>query len=213
MKNSASVSEKNKERGIGQFIVYAVLAASVIAASVKWKSRFTASSIVFKGNTSVTESDLRAYIKQDTSIQQNQQYDLSTLRSLVLHHPLVQDANVVHTDNETVVITIKERQPAALIASNNGRLRYVDAQYVMIPYEAVRRHADVPIVYGISNDTSNCDTILLKQVMEAFIVNADGQIPSFSGDVSEIRVENQTVTLVTADEHIRIRCGRLDNLS
>jgi cell division septal protein FtsQ len=71
--------------------------------------------------------------------------DLEPLRQRVLHHPQVTDVSITRRMPGTLVVTVKENQPVALIQGSSGLLPY-DSLGRQLPIDPARINLDLPIV-------------------------------------------------------------------
>ena len=82
--------------------------------------------------------------------------DLEPYRERVRHHPQVSDASVSRRLPGTLVVTIRENPPVALIQTSTGLLPY-DSLGKQLPIDPARTSLDLPIV-------ATGDPVLLKLV-------------------------------------------------
>ncbi|MGH7652066.1 MAG: cell division protein FtsQ/DivIB [Gemmatimonadaceae bacterium] len=82
--------------------------------------------------------------------------DLEPLRARVLNHPQVSDVSITRRMPGTLVVTVTENQPVALIQTGSGLLPY-DSLGHELPIDPSRTNLDLPIV-------ATHDPVLLKLV-------------------------------------------------
>jgi cell division protein FtsQ len=82
--------------------------------------------------------------------------DLEPLRERVRHHPQVSDVTITRRLPGTLVVTIQENQPVALVQSSAGLVPYDSVGHVL-PIDPARINLDLPIV-------ATSDPVLLKLV-------------------------------------------------
>jgi len=73
---------------------------------------------------------------------------LGAVRERLLSHPYVRDARVTRLYPDAVSIGIVERIPVASFMTN-GRIRYLDAEGVVLPYLPGEVPYDLPVISGI----------------------------------------------------------------
>jgi cell division septal protein FtsQ len=110
--------------------------------------------------------------------------DLEPLRQRVLHHPQVSDVTITRRMPGTLVVTVQENQPVALIQSSTGLLPY-DSLGRQLPIDPARVNLDLPIV-------ATRDPVLLKLV--GAIRSAE---PRVYGRLEEVRRTGRDEALLT----------------
>lgn len=113
---------------------------------------FRVRKVEFDGVRFVNPSELVAKLALDSTASIWNDLDQFAVR--VAKHPMVLSAEVTRTLPSTVVITIVERLPIALVA-DSGALSPVDASGRKLPIDPARKNLDVPIV-------ATADTAILR---------------------------------------------------
>jgi len=108
--------------------------------------------VEFDGVRFVNPSELVAKLALDSTASIWNDLDQFAIR--VAQHPMVLSAEVTRTLPSTVVVSIVERLPVALVA-DSGALAPVDVAGHMLPIDPSRKNLDVPIV-------AKADTAILR---------------------------------------------------
>lgn len=138
--------------------VFAILAAAVLSTpwwgpqSLAKLDYFRIAKVEFDGVRFVNPSELVQQLALDSTA--SIWNDLDQLAARVAKHPMVLSAEVTRTLPSTVVVTIVERLPVALV-SDSGTLSPVDAAGRILPIDPARKSIDVPIV-------GSADTTVLR---------------------------------------------------
>jgi len=210
--NHTSTSEKHKERGIGQFLVYVLISIFFVGAAFKWNARQSVDNVSLKGTTYITSDEIKLLYQSDTTSKQ-QSFDLAQTRDLVLKHPFVRNASIEHINSRNVAITITERKPIAVILNSNGTLKYVDDENVILPYRVINGMADLPLLRGITlNSTDIIDTVQLQQCVEILRLLSGDTLRNVGSDISEViyNRQNNTVRLKTSESNAVILLGSVE---
>jgi cell division protein FtsQ len=113
---------------------------------------FRVRKVEFEGVRFVNPADLVGKLALDSTA--SIWDDLDAYASRVSNHPLILSAEITRTLPSTVVVTIVERVPVALVA-DSGALSPVDAAGHLLPIDPSRKNLDVPIV-------ATADTAILR---------------------------------------------------
>jgi len=125
------------------------IAAAVLVASVLggwyWNSHLKVQSVAFKGNYFVDTQTLQQAVSIPADVKPDS-LNFMRLISDVEQIPYVKqaDANVSH--GGTLIITVKERQPIALLEDGEQKI-YVDQDGIKLPI-VLEKAVDVPLLYG-----------------------------------------------------------------
>lgn len=103
---------------------------------------FRVRKVQFEGVRFASASELLGLMALDSTASVWDDLDAYTTR--VAKHPMVQSADITRTLPSTVVVTIVERTPVALVPTN-GTLNPVDANGNALPINAAEKIIDVPI--------------------------------------------------------------------
>ena len=137
--------------------------------------------VEFDGVRYVNPSELVAKLALDTTA--SIWDDLDRYAARVAKHPMVQTVEVTRTLPSTVVLTIVERLPIALVSNGgtagNGTLATVDATGHVLPIDPARKNIDVPIV-------ATADTAILR-----FLDALRADAPRLYDRVVEVRRVNR----------------------
>jgi cell division septal protein FtsQ len=137
------------------FLVALIVAAGWgVRAAARRMAFFRIRSVEVRGARYLQSSDIISRLKVDTLA--SLWDDLSPYRDRVRAHPQVSDVSIGRRMPGTIVITIKENQPVALIQTPTGLLPY-DSLGKQLPIDPARTNLDLPIV-------ATDDPVLLKLV-------------------------------------------------
>jgi cell division septal protein FtsQ len=125
------------------------LVALIIAGA--WGARAAARSMAFfrvrsveiRGVRYLQPNEILARLKVDTLM--SVWDDLDPLRERVRHHPQITDVTITRKMPGTLVVTVQENQPVALIQTRSGLLPY-DSVGRQLPIDPSRVNLDLPIV-------------------------------------------------------------------
>lgn len=91
--------------------------------------------------------------------------DLEPLRQSVVEHPQLSDARISRRFPSTLVVTVEEHQPVALVPARNG-LQAFDASGRALPLDPSRTPVDVPVIL-------RADTTVLRFLGQLQAVHGD----------------------------------------
>jgi cell division septal protein FtsQ len=115
---------------------------------------FRVRSVEIRGVRYLQPNEILARLKVDTLM--SIWDDLEPLRERVRHHPQITDVTITRRIPGTLVVTVEENQPVALIQTRSGLLPY-DSVGRQLPIDPSRVNLDLPIV-------ATNDPVLLKLV-------------------------------------------------
>jgi cell division septal protein FtsQ len=115
---------------------------------------FRVRSVEIRGVRYLQPNEILARLKVDTLM--SIWDDLEPLRERVRHHPQITDVMITRRMPGTLVVTVEENQPVALIQTRSGLLPY-DSVGRQLPIDPSRVSLDLPIV-------ATNDPVLLKLV-------------------------------------------------
>lgn len=141
---------------LGGIFLVAVLmgAAWGVRAAARQMAFFRVRSVEVRGVRYLQPSEVLSRLKVDTLM--SLWDDLGPLRERVRHHPQVSEVTITRRLPGTLVVTVQENQPVALIESPGGLLPYDSSGHVL-PIDPARTNLDLPIV-------ATSDPVLLKLV-------------------------------------------------
>ncbi len=187
-----------------------LLAAAVVAAGLlatPWWGRdlafFRVQQVEVRGTRYARPADIAARLALDTTV--SIWNDLDSLRVRAERHPQVHTARLSRRLPSTVVVTVDENLPVALVPAAGGFKAYDDSGRVL-PMDPARWGVDLPII-------PSADTAVLRLLGEL-----KAEHPEFYGRISEARrVGRDEVTLQLVDVTVRamldMRADRLLQLS
>jgi cell division septal protein FtsQ len=139
----------------GVFLVAVIMAAAWgVRSAARQMAFFRVRSVEVRGVRYLQPNEVLTRLKVDTLM--SLWDDLEPLRERVRHHPQVSGVTVTRRLPGTLVVTIQENQPVALIQTSAGLVPYDSAGHVL-PIDPARINLDLPIV-------ATSDPVLLKLV-------------------------------------------------
>jgi cell division septal protein FtsQ len=154
-----SFSERLRKPGwkmlIAIFLIAIIMAGGWgVRSAARQMAFFRVRSVEIRGVRYLQPQEVLARLKVDTLM--SLWDDLEPLRARVLHHPQVSGVVITRRMPGTLVVTVKENQPVALIQGSTGLLPYDSLGHVL-PIDPTRTNLDLPIV-------ATSDPVLLKLV-------------------------------------------------
>jgi len=190
-----------------RWIALAVVLAAVAIATTPWWGHdlafFRVQQVEVRGTQFARASDIAARLQIDTTYSIWNDFDSLALR--VEGHPQVQRARLSRRLPSTLVVTVDENLPIALVAASGGFKAY-DDRGRLLPLDPARWRVDLPIV-------ARADTALFRLLGEI-----KAEMPEYYARVSEARrVAKDEVVLQLLDVPVRamldMRADRLRQLS
>ncbi|HEY8852889.1 MAG TPA: FtsQ-type POTRA domain-containing protein [Gemmatimonadaceae bacterium] len=141
---------------LGGILLVAVIMAGAwgVRSAARQMAFFRVRSVEVRGVRYLQPNEVLARLRVDTLM--SLWDDLDPLRERVRHHPQVSGVTITRRLPGTLVVTIQENQPVALIQSSAGLVPYDSAGHVL-PIDPARINLDLPIV-------ATSDPVLLKLV-------------------------------------------------
>ena len=137
------------------FLVGLIMAAAWgVRAGAREMAFFRIRSVQVRGARYLQANEIISRLKVDTLA--SLWDDLTPYRERIRAHPLVSDVSIGRKMPGTIVVTIKEKVPVALIQTATGLLPY-DSLGKQLPIDPARSNLDLPIV-------ATDDPVLLKLV-------------------------------------------------
>lgn len=216
--NNSSKSEVGPRRGLWSSrrfrLVLGLLAFGAVLGAgrglVAWAERspfFALQTLQVEGLARATE---RSVVKlAGLNIGENL-FSLSTseIEAAVLSHPWVAEAQVSRRLPGTLIIAVKEHQPAALVAL--GNLFYADASGKIVKRYAPGERVDLPVITGLTREEVETDDNAQTRIAQAIQFAADARVTL--GDASlafaEIHLEpSGGLSFVEAGSGLRVSLG------
>jgi cell division septal protein FtsQ len=143
-----SVPERLRRPGwkiLGALFLVALIIAGAWGARTAARSMafFRVRSVEIRGVRYLQPNEILARLKVDTLM--SVWDDLDPLRERVRHHPQITDVTITRRMPGTLVVTVQENQPVALIQTRSGLLPY-DSVGRQLPIDPSRVNLDLPIV-------------------------------------------------------------------
>jgi cell division septal protein FtsQ len=133
-------------------VLAVLLVASAVGTAPRWGPKllshldfFRVRHVEVRGTRYLMPADVAARVDADTSM--SIWDDLTPLRTRALGHPQIADAHVRRKLPGTVVVTIDENLPVALVAAAGGMQPY-DAAARRLPIDPSRMTLDLPVLYA-----------------------------------------------------------------
>lgn len=141
---------------VGSLLLVAIIMAGAWGAreAARQMAFFRVRSVEIRGVRYLQPADILARMQVDTLM--SLWDDLEPLRRRVLRHPQVNDVTITRRMPGTLVVTVRENRPVALIQGPAGLLPY-DSTGRQLPIDPARASLDLPIV-------ATYDPVLLKLV-------------------------------------------------
>lgn len=190
-----------------RWIAAAILLVAVVIATTPWWGHdlafFRVQQVEIRGTRFARASDLAARLQIDTMYSIWNDFDSLAVR--VEGHPQVERARLSRRLPSTLVVTVDENLPIALVAATGGFKAY-DDRGRLLPLDPARWGVDLPIV-------ARADTALFRLLGEI-----KAEMPEYYARVSEARrVGKDEVMLQLVDVRVRamldMRADRLLQLS
>jgi cell division septal protein FtsQ len=142
-----------------------------------------------RGTQYLSAEEVAMRLQADTTI--SIWHDLAPLRNRVLGHPQVADARVGRRLPATVVVTVTETLPVALVSSPQGMQPY-DSAGRALPIDPARALLDLPVIYAP-------DTALLRSLGRISF-----EQPAFYDRINTVRRDGDDAMIVELDS-VRVR--------
>jgi cell division septal protein FtsQ len=142
-----------------------------------------------RGTQYLSAEEVAMRLQADTTI--SIWHDLAPLRNRVLGHPQVADARVGRRLPATVVVTVTENLPVALVSSPQGMQPY-DSAGRALPIDPARALLDLPVIYAP-------DTALLRSLGRISF-----EQPAFYDRINTVRRDGDDAMIVELDS-VRVR--------
>jgi len=141
---------------LGAIFLVAIIVAAAwgVRAAARQMAFFRVRSVEIRGVRYLQPSEVLSRLKADTLM--SLWDDLEPLRERVRNHPQVSGVTITRRLPGTLVVTVQENQPVALIQSAAGLLPYDSLGHVL-PIDPSRTNLDLPIV-------ATSDPVLLNLV-------------------------------------------------
>jgi cell division septal protein FtsQ len=139
----------------GIFLVGVIMAGGWgVRSAARQMAFFRVRSVEVRGVRYLQPAEVLSRLRVDTLM--SLWDDLEPLRDRVRHHPQVTGVTITRRLPGTLVVTVEENQPVALVQGSTGLLPYDSLGHVL-PIDPARANLDLPIV-------ATSDPVLLKLV-------------------------------------------------
>lgn len=195
-----------RRRRRGWYVVGALLVLLVLLTTPWWGhdlAFFRVQQVEVRGTRFARPADIAARLKVDTTFSIWNRFD--SLRVRVERHPQVRSARIERRLPSTLIVTVDENLPIALVPASGGFKAYDDSGRVL-PLDPARWGVDLPIV-------PRADTAVFR-----LLGDMKAEMPEYYARVSEARrVGKDEVLLQLVDVGVRamldMRAERLMQLS
>jgi cell division septal protein FtsQ len=175
----------------GIFLVAVIMAAAWgVRTAARQMAFFRVRSVEVRGVRYLQPKEVLARLQVDTLM--SLWDDLEPLRERVRHHPQVTGVTITRRLPGTLVVTVEENQPVALIQSATGLVPY-DSLGHMLPIDPARTSLDLPIV-------ATSDPVLLKLVGAIRYT-----VPRLFSRIEEVRRTGRDEVLLTLSRSDALR--------
>lgn len=193
--------------GIGLFIIVIITIGAFFLSS-RWKKSKTASSVVIEGLYILDESTLLSEINlTKEAILKIGSMNLTQLEDTLMSHHFTRSAEAVFSEIGQITIRIQEKVPEFLVLDSHNRLYYVDRTMEQLSYERYSPYYDLPIVRGITND-STIDSSAFRKVLSFcdIVGSADKERNGLEG-FSEINYHKGSISALLANTPCLLKIG------
>lgn len=169
---------------LGALLLVAVIMAAGwgVQSAARQMAFFRVRRVEIRGARYLQPSEIIARMKIDTLA--SLWNDLEPYRQRVKQHPQVSDASISRRLPGTLVVTIRENLPVALIQTRTGLLAY-DSLGTQLPIDPSRTNLDLPIV-------ASRDPVLLK-----LVGSIRATVPKVFARIEEVRRTGRDEILLT----------------
>lgn len=186
----------------GYKILGAVFMGAILLTSPKWgraalreMEYFRIHTLEIKGTIFLQPSDVVSRLRVDTL--RSLFDDLDPLLSRLHSHPQILDASIRRKPPGTLVVTIAERQPIALVPSADGLVPY-DSGGRALPIDPARMEMDLPVVRA--SGTAAASPALLNMIG---VIRASH--PGLYERLSQVQRTRTGDVILVFTPHLRVR--------
>lgn len=204
--------KSTSERGIGQFIVYALLVVFVVGAGLRWRSQQELREVRIVGLHTLAESEIRQVLDSTVLPKKVSDIDLQAVRRAVLSIPFVRKAVVQRVSENIIEIAVTEREPLALLVNGSGEPAFIDADGVVVPYRHLSQGRDLPIVRGVTGP-GGMDSVAKREVVTLLQEMQSTEGKMLYNDISEIAFDSgkRSFTMETSADASLVLFGTFEN--
>jgi cell division protein FtsQ len=130
--------------------------------------------------------------------------DLAEVTKRVESQPIVKRVLLLREPPETVVMSLEERKPVALIATSNG-LMGLDAESQLFPIP--NTPIDLPIISNLTLVQDSTGTLHneMLPIWTAFLVSLKTETPNFWNEISEVHItDKKTATVYLVGDQLTL---------
>ena len=193
---------------IGLLLVLVILIAGLLFIK---SSYFTVGSIVVEGNKYVSVEDVYRIAEIPESINIFS-LNTSTIKMRLLHDLRIAEADVSRRFPGTIVITMKERNPVAYVASSYGFLE-LDKQGVVLAVLKNIKQINVPMLTGITLGNEyvgdKTENLVIKNIVNYLSLLDEVTL----NKLSEVNLTSSEQIMVYTVNSVHIRLGSSERLA
>ncbi len=174
--------------------------------AVNWRGNRVINKIIVEGNKVIPDEKIieLANVKIGERITD---LNLSEIRARVEKHKFVKYADVYTNLPDFLIIEVVEREPIAMLIYNS-KIYYVDSDGFVISSDEIKKVFSVPLLGKLNYKPVNLlsdSTGQLKVKFDLLKLAIDKKVDSL---ISEVRVENGEVIIITADGAVPVFLGK-----
>jgi len=193
-------------------VVLAFFAILIFLAQL-WNANQSIRQISIVGTSFLSPAELKAELDEVSIINvPKNKINYTELARKLKENPYVEET-IMNEGINTLTIEIKERQPIAIFADNYGKIKYIDANGVILPYRLFYSSIDLPIITGVYKDEL-LDTLNLLAGLNIIKQARSQKYNLLNNLVSEVHFNRLTkeFILYTSDDAKKIIFGKNDNI-
>jgi cell division protein FtsQ len=197
---------KKVDRTYLKFTITVCMLMALYLISQNWKNQLVLRNVRVCDTSLLTYSEVKglADVQDGTPLYK---LSLSDISFRVRQNPFVKEAVVVRALPYDLTITVRERDPLALLATPASMLS-VDASGKVLPLPLERKN-NLPVITNITNSLSVGDTVkgnLLQAV--TFLSDAERLGVALSASIAEVQVDGDNLVAFTTASSLPVVIGK-----
>ncbi len=193
-----------KEIGRGALVIAGILA--VFLGATNWRENRVVNKIIVEGNRLISDEKIikLANVKIGERITD---LNLSEVRARIERHKFVKYADVYTNLPDFLIIEVVEREPIAMVI-HDEKIYYVDIDGFVMPSDDIKKIFPVPLLGKLNYKPANLlsdSTGQLRMQFDLLKLAIDKKVDSL---ISEVRVENGEVIIITTDGAVPVFLGK-----
>jgi len=163
-----------------------------------------------EGNSFVPQEIIKNLVPDTLFLKEKGKIKLKDIRLNIEKYPFVKNADVMFSDDDSIDVVIKVRQPIAQIVDSTGKLWLTDDAGKILPYLFFENFSHLPL---LSNCLTNKDSgSLKKDFCLAFLQKLNGEYQIIGGLLSQIIFNGDDIQLILKKSGARVIIGDTLNL-